>query len=163
MSLPDLAAVLWRQRSMLERLMYRMECAQIMLAAGRTRWLALSTDEVEASVAELQLVEIQRATVSQDCARELGLDPASTLERLAAASPEPWAGVLLEHRDALVVLMRDISRLAQSNRQLMGAGLQAVERTLASLGLATDPEGYTAEGHAAPRPDRLSTVVDQRV
>jgi hypothetical protein len=47
MSLPDLAAVLWRQRDLLERLTYRLECEQLLLAAGRTRWLAVATSEVE--------------------------------------------------------------------------------------------------------------------
>ncbi len=47
MSLPDLAAVLWRQRDLLERLVYRLECEHLLLAAGRTRFLALATAEVE--------------------------------------------------------------------------------------------------------------------
>ena len=34
MSLPDLAAVLWRQRDLLERLVYRLECEHLLLAAG---------------------------------------------------------------------------------------------------------------------------------
>src|ERR671938_513977 len=61
MSLPDLAAVLWRQRDLLERLVYRLECEQLLLAAGRTRFLALATGEVEELMAALRVVEVQRA------------------------------------------------------------------------------------------------------
>src|SRR5919199_1753555 len=52
MSLPDLAAVLWRQRDLLERLVYRLECEHLLLAAGRTRFLALATAEVEGVLLE---------------------------------------------------------------------------------------------------------------
>src|SRR5690348_6962066 len=65
MSLPDLAAVLWRQRELLERLSYRLECEQLLLAAGRARWLSQATSEVEALLAELQVVELQRASAAQ--------------------------------------------------------------------------------------------------
>ena len=61
MSLPDLAAVLWRQRDLLERLVYRLDCEQLLLAAGRTRFLALATGEVEELVTALRVVDVQRA------------------------------------------------------------------------------------------------------
>ena len=61
MSMPDLAAILWRQRELLERLVYRLECEQLLLAAGRTRFLATATGEVEALLDELAVVEVQRA------------------------------------------------------------------------------------------------------
>jgi hypothetical protein len=73
MSLPDLAAVLWRQREQLELLVYRLECEQLLLAAGRTRFLPLATAEVETLIEELQIVELQRAAVADAVAGELQL------------------------------------------------------------------------------------------
>src|SRR3569623_1205948 len=61
MSLPDLAAVLCRQRDLLERLVYRLECEHLLLAAGRTRFLALATAEVEELLGELRVLELQRS------------------------------------------------------------------------------------------------------
>ena len=73
MSLSDLAAVLWRQRELLDRLAYRLECEQLMLAGGRTRWRAAATSEVETLLEELQGAELHRASRSQAGARDLGL------------------------------------------------------------------------------------------
>ena len=75
MSLPDLAAVLWRQRDLLERLVYRLDCEQLLLAAGRTRFLALATGEVEELVTALRVVDVQRAGAADAAAREAGLAP----------------------------------------------------------------------------------------
>ena len=72
MSLPDLAAVLWRQRDLLERLTYRLECEQLLLAAGRNRWLAVATSEVEHVLEELRIVEMQRAVIADQVARSVG-------------------------------------------------------------------------------------------
>jgi flagellar biosynthesis/type III secretory pathway chaperone len=163
MSLPDLAAILWRQRELLERLVYRLECEQVLLASGRTRWLATATTEVEATVSDLQVLELQRASISQQCANELGLDPACTLEHLAAGVQPPWSGVLLEHRQALLQLTRELSVLAEANRHLMSAGLKAVEATLVSIGLKADlpTRGYDAHGKADDLVGAESAVVDR--
>lgn len=150
MSLPDLAAVLWRQRDLLERLVYRLECEQLLLAAGRTRFLATATAEVESLVGELRLLELQRASTSEQAALAVGLPRSASLEELAAAAQPPWTGVLLEHREALLVLTRELGALAETNRALMAAGLRAVEATLAGLGirLQSTSVGYDARGRS---------------
>ncbi len=151
MSLPDLAAVLWRQRELLERLVYRLECEQLLVAAGRTRFIALATGEIEALLDELQVVELQRAGIADVAAREFGLPVGSTLETLAGTAQPPWSEVLLEHRQALVTLTGELAVLAESNRHLMAAGLAAVEQALAGLGLRQQSAsvGYDAQGRRA--------------
>lgn len=139
MSLPDLAALLWRQREMLERLTYRLECEQLLLAAGRSRWLAVATAEVESLLDEVRIVEVQRAAAADQVARELGLAAESALEDLAAAAPPPWTGVLMEHRQELLDLTNGLSALAETNRHLVAAGLTAVESALSQLGLRGGP------------------------
>jgi hypothetical protein len=163
MSLPDLAAVLWRQRELLERLVYRLECEQLLLAAGRTRFLPLATSEVEALISELSVVEMQRAAVADAVAAELGLDAGSPLEQLAGAAEPPWTGVLIEHRNALLTLTGELTRLAETNRHLMSAGLQAVEQALAGLGLrqGTTSIGYDAHGRRELISGAGATVVDR--
>jgi hypothetical protein len=163
MSLPDLAAVLWRQRELLERLVYRLECEQLLLAAGRTRFLPLATSEVEALISELSVVEMQRAAVADAVAVELGLDAGSPLEQLAGAAEPPWTGVLIEHRNALLTLTGELTRLAETNRHLMSAGLQAVEQALAGLGLrqGTTSIGYDAHGRRELISGAGATVVDR--
>ncbi len=162
MSLPDLAAVLWRQREMLENLSYRLECEQLLLAAGRSRWLARATAEVESLLDDLRVLEVQRAAASDLACRELGMAPGATLETLAAAAPAPWDGVLVDHRNALLTLTGELSALAETNRHLMSAGIQAVESALARMGLAVSQAtvGYDARGRTG-RPATTPTVVDR--
>ncbi len=163
MSLPDLAALLWRQRELLEKLAYRLECEQLLLAAGRSKWLALATTEVESMLEELRLVELQRAAAADAVARELGLRPGSSLEELAAGAQPPWTGVLVDHRHALLTLTGELAALAETNKHLMGAGLAAVEATLANLGLrdaAPRDDGYDARGRRFEGKG-FTAVVDQ--
>src|SRR3954453_7804841 len=75
MSLPDLAAVLWRQRELLEHLAYKLECERLLMTTGRTRWLAAATSEVEIVTDEVALLKLQRAAVADAVCRELELEP----------------------------------------------------------------------------------------
>ena len=164
MSLPDLAAVLWRQREMLERLTYRMECEQLLMASGRTRWLALATEEVETLAGELRVLEMQRAGCADAVARELGLPPGASLEELAAGAQPPWTEVLLEHRQSLLTLTAELSALAEANRRLVLAGAGAVQAALAGIGLGGEPtaQGYDSRGRSgAPGIAPLARVVDR--
>ena len=149
MSLPDLAAVLWRQRDLLERLTYRLECEQLLLAAGRNRWLSVATSEVERVLEELRIVEMQRAVIADQVARSVGLDPGATLEELASAAQPPWTGVLIEHRQALISLSAELSAVAETNRHLIEAGARGVDAALRDLSEGGDLRsaiGYDARG-----------------
>jgi flagellar biosynthesis/type III secretory pathway chaperone len=163
MSLPDLAAVLWRQRELLERLTYRLECEQLLLAAGRSRWLSVATAEVEGLLDELRVVEVQRAAAADRVAGEVGLPPGASLEEVAAAVQPPWTGVLIDHRHALLTLTGELSALAETNKHLMAAGITAVESVLAQIGLRTGTAsmGYDARGRADVISGQGNTVVDR--
>ncbi|MBK6870161.1 MAG: flagellar export chaperone FlgN [Kineosporiaceae bacterium] len=163
MSLPDLAAVLWRQRELLERLVYRLECEQLLLAAGRTRFLPLATAEVEALIDDLSVVEMQRAAIADAVAVEVGLDAGARLEELAAAAEPPWTGVLIDHRNALLTLTGELTVLAETNRHMMAAGLAAVEQAMAGLGLrdGRTSVGYDAQGRQDVIAGAAATVVDR--
>jgi FlgN protein len=163
MSIPDLAAVLWRQRELLERLVYRLECEQLLMAAGRTRFLGQATAEVEVLLDELSVVEVQRAAIADRVAVEAGLDPGASLEEIAAGVQPPWTEVLIEHRHALLTLTAEMSALAETNRHLMAAGLKAVEQAMVGLGLrqGTTSVGYDAQGRSELIAGHLRTVVDR--
>jgi hypothetical protein len=167
MSLPDLAALLWRQRELLEKLAYRLDCEQLLLAAGRTRWLPIATTEVEAMLEELALVELQRALLADQAAADLGLPPGATLEDLSAAAQPPWTGVLTDHRNAMVALTTELATAAEANRHLIEAGSRAVEAALAGLtgeqggGAAASPVAYDAQGRSASVPAGLRAYLDR--
>jgi FlgN protein len=163
MSLPDLAAVLWRQRELIERLCYRLECEQLLLAAGRTSRLALATTEVEMTVDDLQVLELQRAEAADRAAVELGLPPGSGLGDLAAAAQPPWTGVFLEHRSALITLTEELKILAESNKQLVTGGMAALQVAMNSIGSLAEASsiGYDASGRVDAVSGRMPAVVDR--
>src|SRR5919107_4550897 len=89
-SLTELSSVLWRTRELMELLLFKLEEEQLLLAAGRARWLAHATREVEMVLEELKTVELSRAVASDAAAVELGLGPNASLRALADAAPPPW-------------------------------------------------------------------------
>jgi len=163
MSIPDLAAVLWQQRELLERLVYRLECEQLLLAAGRTRFLPIATGEVEQLIDELAVIELQRAECADRVCGEVGLEPGVILEDIAAAVQPPWTELLLEHRQALITLTSELSVLAETSKNLMSAGMKAVESALANLGLrqGTTSLGYDAQGRSELIAGQARTFVDR--
>jgi flagellar biosynthesis/type III secretory pathway chaperone len=163
MSLPDLAAVLWRQRELIEVLCYRLECEQLLLAAGRTSRLHLATSEVESTVDGLQVVEMQRAEAADRASIELGLPAGSGLSDLAAAAQPPWTGVFLEHRAALIALTAELKALAESNKQLVTGGMTVLQTAMDSLGSLGESStvGYNASGQVEAPFSRRPIAVDR--
>src|SRR5436190_21782818 len=90
MALNDVSNILWRERQLLELLVFKLEEEQLVLAAGRTRWLSHATREVESVLEEIKRVELERAMQVQDAGRELGISGAPTLKELAALTSSPW-------------------------------------------------------------------------
>ena len=141
-----LSLILWRERELLELLAYKLEAEQLVLASGRTRWLAHSTREVEEVLETLRETEVLRAVAADEAAERIGLPPASTLARIAEAAPEPWRAILDDHRTAFVAATREISELAESNRGLITAGYRSARETLLALG--SNADGYSPDGSA---------------
>ena len=83
MSLSEVSNILWRERQLLELLVFKLEEEQLVLAAGRTRWLSHATREVESVLEEIKRVELERAMLVADAGRELGLSGMPTLKELA--------------------------------------------------------------------------------
>jgi hypothetical protein len=147
-----LSLILWRERELLELLAYKLELEQLVLASGRTRWLANATREVEEVLETLRETEVLRAVAADEVADELGLPPGSTLITLAEAAPEPWQSILQDHRTAFLTATREISELSESSRGLITAGYRSARETLMSIGGNAD--GYSPDGSAvvdAPR------------
>ena len=103
MGLPDVSTVLWRERELLELLLFKLEEEQLVLTSGRTRWLAHATREVEMVIGQLREAELERAVLVDALAAELGLAPAPSLTALAGAAPSPWDDLLRAHRAAFVI------------------------------------------------------------
>lgn len=144
MGLEEVSSVLWRERELLELLLFKLAEEQLVLAAGSTRWLARAAHEVELVLEEIRRTELARATEVDAAAADLGLDPNPSLTELAAAAKEPWASLLRDHRQAFLTLTAEITALADANRDLITSGQQAAREALLSLtdgGVATYTPG----------------------
>jgi hypothetical protein len=150
MSLTEVSSVLWRERELLDLLLFKLEEEQLLLAAGRTRWLGHATREVEMVVEEIKKAELTRAIEVQAVADTLGLDGDVSLAGLADKVPAPWGDILREHRAALIGVSAEIQSLAHSNKELLTAGYRAAQQALLSLG-ERDVETYTPDGQSAGR------------
>jgi hypothetical protein len=157
MSMQDLSSVLWRERELLETLLYKLEVEQLVLAGGRTHWLATAAHEVEYVLERIREIEVLRAVELDDLAADLGLPPNPSLHVLAEASDETWRAIWLDHREAFTTVTTAISAMAENNRDLLTAGYHAAQATL--LSLADDAGTYGADGSVAG--PRRSALVDR--
>ena len=138
-----LCLVLWRERELLDTLLYRLEVEQLVLASNRTEHLMRAARDVEAVLETLRETEVLRATAADAAAAEIGCP---SLRQLADAAPEPWSTILHEHREAFAASTRQITALADSNRDLLTQGYRQAREALADLGDPTD--GYSPDGSA---------------
>ncbi|GAB2677857.1 flagellar export chaperone FlgN [Thalassiella azotivora] len=147
MGLAEVSNVLWRERELLELLLFKLEEEQLLLAAGRTRWLPHATREVEVVLDQIRDAEALRAVEVSVVGEELGLGPEPSLRALVAAAPEPWTELLEGHRQAFLVLTQEIATTAEANRDAVAAGARAVHETL--LAVEEPLHTYDPRGRAA--------------
>lgn len=158
MGLREVSAILWRERHLLELLLFKLDEEQLVLAAGRTRWLARATREVEMVLEEIRQTELERAVEVSRVAHDLGLPAGASLRQLADATPPPWKEMLVEHRQAFLSLTDEITALVQTNRELLVRGQNAVRDVLASIG---DGKVEIGAGYGGPRPSGHRFLIDE--
>jgi hypothetical protein len=153
-----LSQILWRERELLDTLLFKLEQEQMVLASGRTRWLMRAAREVENVLATLRETEVLRAVAADEVAARIGLEHNPSLRVLSEAVDEPWRSILADHHEAFVVLMREIGALAETNRGLITAGYRSARETLMSLD--SGPDGYGANGAAVSVTDNRQRLLD---
>ncbi|ACZ23029.1 FlgN protein [Sanguibacter keddieii DSM 10542] len=154
MSLQALSSVLWRERQLLELLLFKLEEEQLLLTSGKTRWLGHATREVENVLEQIREVELGRSVESDAVARLHGLEPGRSLHELSEAVPAPWDDLLRTHRQAFLDITHQIESLAQGNRELLSASHRATQEALANLTQDShtyDATGSTAHGESTAR------------
>lgn len=160
MSMEDLSLVLWRERELLEMLLYKLEVEKLVLATHSTRWLAAAAREVEQVLETVRQTELLRAVAADSAAASLGLASNPSLRALAEAVGEPWRTILMDHHTAFVATTRDLVDVAATNRELLTAGQQAARD--AFLGLAEQCAGYSPAGTTVAGEQRYR-VVDRSI
>ncbi|WP_062382558.1 flagellar protein FlgN [Demequina iriomotensis] len=147
MSFDELSAVLWRERELLETLLYKLETEELVITSGRSRWLARAAREVELVLDQIRGADLGRAAEADAAARSIGLDGDPGLRELAAAAPSPWDEMLTAHHVALSGLASQIAALGESNRELLAVSLQATREAL--VGIEATVGTYDQKGSAS--------------
>jgi len=121
--LSEFCGVLWREREIVERVLFRVVGQQLVLKSGQLRWLVAANTEIELAINDLRVIEVIRCAEADRLGDHLNVSPGATLAELAQAAPEPWASILAEHRDALRDLAAEIELTVSTNRALLVAGV----------------------------------------
>jgi hypothetical protein len=152
MSVNDLSAVLWRERELLELLTFKLEEEQLLLTAGRSRWIGHASREVEQVLERLRSVGLERTVESGAVAEEWGLGSDAPLRDIVAAAPGgPWGEILASHLQAMVELTSQIGALRDENERFIRAAARATQETLAgTVGDAATYDERGASGSAVP-------------
>lgn len=129
----EVSATLWRERELLELLLFKLEEEQLLLTTGKTRWLHHATREVEQVLDRLRALGLTRTVEVSELAEEWGTGQDATLRDLIAAAPAgPWGEIFASHLTAMGELTAQIGQLRDINEQFLRSALRSTQETLAS-------------------------------
>ncbi|HEV7949191.1 MAG TPA: flagellar protein FlgN [Glaciihabitans sp.] len=152
MSMHELSALLWRERDLLEMLLYKLEVEQLLLTAGKTRWIPRAAAETEQVTAQIRDLGLARTVEVAAVAQEWHAPEDSTIRDLIAHSPDVvWAEILDSHLKGFVDLVAQIQSMRDENVALLRTATRATQETIANLDIS--PSTYDAQGFASANPD----------
>lgn len=138
MAAHDLSLQLWRERELLELMLFKLETLQMFLATGRTRWVGHAANEIERVSGAMSDGALARDTLVVSVAETWGVPEATTLRELIDAAPTPaWREVLDGHLQAMTALVAEIGELKKVNEQRLREALRVTQESAAGLGIAT--------------------------
>ncbi|WP_125614230.1 flagellar protein FlgN [Specibacter cremeus] len=144
----ELTNLLWREREMLDLLIFKLEEESLILTSGQTRWLDHAAREVEQVTLRLRDATLQRSVAAAAVATAWGLADDAGLPELAAAAPEgPWQEILIDHHRALTAQVAEAGGLRDTNLQFLRGGLRSTQDTLATL--VPEAGTYDHTGHTS--------------
>ena len=143
----ELSAALWRERELLDLLVFKLEEEQLLLAAGKARWLQFATREVEQVMDRLRTASLARTVEVSNLASEWGTDENATLRELVEHAPEgAWGELFAAHLTAMSELTTQIAELRDLNEKYLRNAIRSSQETLA--GPRDDAGLYNASGTA---------------
>jgi hypothetical protein len=154
----ELSAELWRERELLELMLFKLEEEQLLLMAGKSRWIAHATREVEQVLERLRQLGLSRSVHAEQVAAEWGAPADAGLRQLVEHAPDGvWQEVFTAHLTAMTELTDEIAALRDANERLLRQALRSTQDTLG--GLRPDAATYDAQG--TPNGQDEATIVDR--
>jgi hypothetical protein len=151
----ELSASLWRERELLELLVFKLTEEQLLLTSGKARWLQYATQEVEQVMNKLRTAGLARSIEVASLAEDWGIDENSTLRELTVHSTDDmWRDILTAHLVAMTGLTREIQELRDLNMQYLRVAIRSTQEALAQDGPASgtyDAKGVTETSLATAR------------
>jgi len=128
----ELSTALWRERELLDLLVFKLEEEQFILTSGKTKWLQYATREVEQVMERLSSAGLARTVELAIVAGEWQIDENSTLRELVAAAPDgPWSDIFSSHLAAMTQLTNQIKELRDLNEQYLRTAIRLVQEAQA--------------------------------
>ncbi len=155
----QIASLLWQEREILERVLFKLIEEQLVARAGQPRWLSAASIELDEALQDLRRSEVVRAMKVDELAEQRGLPPGVALAQLADAAPDPWNAILLEHRAALRGLAAEIDAATSQTRRLLESGARGARERLLSL---TDAVATYDSRRLTEAPGPHTSRVDKR-
>ncbi|WP_104086844.1 flagellar protein FlgN [Arthrobacter sp. GMC3] len=147
----ELTAALWRERELLDLLVFKLEEEHLVLASGKSRWLDHATREVEHVMTRLRVTSLERTTIASAVALQWGLPEDASLQELSAAGGAgPWAEILGSHLAALSGAVDQVRTLRDTNLQFLREGLRSAQETMATV--VADAGTYDHLGNTSTEP-----------
>jgi hypothetical protein len=156
----ELSMQLWRERELLEMLLFKLDEQQLLLAAGRSHWIQFATREIEQVLERLKTTALARSDEVAAVAEEWGAADDASLRDLLQHTPEGgWRDVFTDHMHALTQLTAEIAQLRDTNADQLAGVMRATQETIAALGLDTGE--YTTGGTRTR--DDSARIVDTEI
>ena len=152
MAASELSAQLWKERELLELLLFKLEEEQLLLISGKSRWISHATREVEQVMERMRAVGLARTVEVAVVAEEWGIGPDATLRELATAAPSGiWSDIFTSHLTAMTELTGQIAEVRDTNERLLREAARSTQETLSGLtGSGPDAGVYGAAGENRP-------------
>jgi len=160
--LSGLSSLLWRERDILDNLLFKLDVQQLLLMSGRAAWLVRASAEIETALEQVRIIELERAVRFERVAGELDLPASPSLSAIAEAAEEPWKSLLTEHYEAFLELATRIQSITSLNRELASSAQLATEAILSGIQGESEPVLHLyAQTGTAEKVDRKSVFVDE--
>jgi hypothetical protein len=166
--LGELNQLLWRERDVLEDVLYRLQVQQLLLVEGRERWVERSVDDLERSLARVERYQRMHRDLLDDISAYLPVHGGSTLSEVVAVTPSPWDDIFEEQQASVLVLINEIEAASRDNHGLARRGMVQAGEAMERFGQATGttgagPESYGPTGLRRPRRNVDAMLLDRRV
>ena len=131
-ALEEVSNTLWKERELLEQLLFKLEEELALLRTGSSRWLAWGGEEIKRVLAQLERAEEARRIAWEALAADFGLPADAPLKAFINKAAFPWNSILTEHQRALNTTAREIEDTAADER-LAPFGAQHATKALTWL------------------------------